>query len=1236
MSSSDTSTSPVRIVFPNFHQQPHKIEQGIENFLETFKNHVSTLDSRMSFGSGDSSGFTSSVPSTNSEYAGTLDSPDKEGLFYHIPDKTEWIKRQGIIDESRRISEWAWSRFQHDDQPDISSVGKQTQTSNSGDVMATEPTCPYSVLDVAHLLQSKFAILTGGKAKNGAPILIFADRPNEAEVPDEEYKKVITYLSSITLRTDKESGFVVVIDRRNDGWGAVRSILLKISGFFPCHVQVAFLLQPKGFFQRAFADFRSKFVKEELEFKVVLCDTVSDIFEHIDKSQLTIDLGGELEYDPNEWTEHRSAVEKFHTNIDVIAESLVKLVKKLEEVEIPNDKEGTEAMIKDHLAERKEILADLISASTHGKTLLNCIKGGDSEEDTDLVKQVHVDALQTLLDQLNDAKKKFSEFWETHEEKLRQCLKLRQFEEEFKLVQYSLERKIEILESKMDITGESLQHVESMIEEFKDFEDTSKKDIESAERMRATSDQMILDDTYAVDCIRPKCIELQRMCEQYKECMRKRQEILNKSHDLHDRLDKANKWCTRGVDLLASQPLESCQTTHGAERSLRDIESFLATTRELKLNNPREFRALFEDMMTPETRNTVQQVLKRMDDVQGMFAKRKESIQKLTRHPNTRPVQHVYPEPAHSDHGNFNQEFKRKSDTRRSNTSLDKSLQIRNDHLSTYPASSGYGSKSSSIASSGYVDMTDSNTQRSSLSSMSGSSLPEIDSLQAKQRCVMNELIDTELSYVRELEQILQGYYFEMDKRHMQHLVPPDLVGRRHVLFGNLEEIYNFHSNTFLQELQNCRDMPARVGKCFVNRKLEFQIYSTYCQNKPKSEALRAKIGDSNSCFKECQRKLGHKLPLGAYLLKPVQRITKYQLLLKEMLRFTAENPVLESQIQEALDTMLSVLRYLNDSMHQVSIVDFNESMSDQGRLLMHASFNVWTDHKKEKLKDLRFKAMRRHVFLYEKSILFCKKREESQHDGAVYSFKKKIKLSQVGLTETVKGDKKKFELWSRGREEVYIIQAPTLESKEIWIKEIKKVLLNQFDQLKVTPHNQHRLSQEDVGRGPKYDAPSYGFESWRHHNNNSTTCTVPQGLGMVSPIESPTGPPLEYQDDDGWSSGEFSATDEEEPERYIPKIEPSFRQQFMSLADYFPVDVSEIGLKDGDIVEILRVGTNGWWFARHMTEGTEGWVPSTYLEPIRRRNMSPSVSSGSNDSFHTKDQYVRGYPVSPGEETTV
>lgn len=35
------------------------------------------------------------------------------------------------------------------------------------------------------------------------------------------------------------------------------------------------------------------------------------------------------------------------------------------------------------------------------------------------------------------------------------------------------------------------------------------------------------------------------------------------------------------------------------------------------------------------------------------------------------------------------------------------------------------------------------------------------------------------------------------------------------------------------------------------------------------------------SVTQECQKKLEHKLGLDSYLLKPVQRITKYQLLLK-------------------------------------------------------------------------------------------------------------------------------------------------------------------------------------------------------------------------------------------------------------------------------------------------------------------------------------------------------------------
>lgn len=41
------------------------------------------------------------------------------------------------------------------------------------------------------------------------------------------------------------------------------------------------------------------------------------------------------------------------------------------------------------------------------------------------------------------------------------------------------------------------------------------------------------------------------------------------------------------------------------------------------------------------------------------------------------------------------------------------------------------------------------------------------------------------------------------------------------------------------------------------------------------------------------------------------------------MLRFSDHDKVCEAHLQEALDCMLEVVRYVNDSMHQVSIQGF-------------------------------------------------------------------------------------------------------------------------------------------------------------------------------------------------------------------------------------------------------------------------------------------------------------------------
>ncbi|KAJ8356952.1 hypothetical protein SKAU_G00197460 [Synaphobranchus kaupii] len=324
------------------------------------------------------------------------------------------------------------------------------------------------------------------------------------------------------------------------------------------------------------------------------------------------------------------------------------------------------------------------------------------------------------------------------------------------------------------------------------------------------------------------------------------------------------------------------------------------------------------------------------------------------------------------------------------------------------------------------------------------------ESLLNRRRHILKEMIKTERLYVEELQSIIEGYAAELENTELSHLIPIALEDKKEVLFGNLPEIYEFHNRTFLKDLENCIENPESVGTCFLKRKEDLKIYEKYCQNKPRSEALWRQCGDS-TFFQECQKKLDHKLSLDAYLLKPVQRITKYQLMLREMLK-CSESSDGTVELEDALATVLDIIKSVNDSMHQIAITGFEGDLSDLGRLLMQGSFSVWTDRKKghSKVKDLaRFKPMQRHLFLYSKLLLFCKRREEpsdGREKSPSYSFKHSLKMSAVGITENVKGDAKKFEVWFNGREEVYIIQAPSMEVKNMWVIEIRKVLTGQLE----------------------------------------------------------------------------------------------------------------------------------------------------------------------------------------------
>ncbi len=77
---------------------------------------------------------------------------------------------------------------------------------------------------------------------------------------------------------------------------------------------------------------------------------------------------------------------------------------------------------------------------------------------------------------------------------------------------------------------------------------------------------------------------------------------------------------------------------------------------------------------------------------------------------------------------------------------------------------------------------------------------------------VMSEMIQTERDYVKSLQFVIDNYLPEM----LRDDVPQALRGKRNVVFGNLEQIHQFHSQYFLKALERCENSPLHVARIFL------------------------------------------------------------------------------------------------------------------------------------------------------------------------------------------------------------------------------------------------------------------------------------------------------------------------------------------------------------------------------------------------------------------------------------
>jgi len=159
-----------------------------------------------------------------------------------------------------------------------------------------------------------------------------------------------------------------------------------------------------------------------------------------------------------------------------------------------------------------------------------------------------------------------------------------------------------------------------------------------------------------------------------------------------------------------------------------------------------------------------------------------------------------------------------------------------------------------------------------------------------KRANVIAELARTEAEFCRDLKLTWQA--FGLDTPEMMEGRGVDVQA----LFGNLAEVVDVSekfSETLQQEVKS-RSCPAeqRVGRCFLQHADTMKkVYTEYCVNNDRAEQLLEKyeaMPDVHRVLQKGVETIQSQVAcfnMGSILIKPVQRILKYPLMLNELIK---------------------------------------------------------------------------------------------------------------------------------------------------------------------------------------------------------------------------------------------------------------------------------------------------------------------------------------------------------------
>uniref|UniRef100_A0AAQ5ZKJ8 Phosphatidylinositol 3,4,5-trisphosphate-dependent Rac exchanger 1 protein n=1 Tax=Amphiprion ocellaris TaxID=80972 RepID=A0AAQ5ZKJ8_AMPOC len=325
------------------------------------------------------------------------------------------------------------------------------------------------------------------------------------------------------------------------------------------------------------------------------------------------------------------------------------------------------------------------------------------------------------------------------------------------------------------------------------------------------------------------------------------------------------------------------------------------------------------------------------------------------------------------------------------------------------------------------------------------------DRQQRLRLCVLNEIVNTERDYVRTLL-FLQSVSLTLPLLYGHNVL---------ILFSNIEDILELHKEvlsaveTSLQPEPQPQHALGHVFLQFVSARHTQDIYGEYCSNHEKALRLLMelnKIPNIRTFLLHCMLLGGKKstdIPLEGYLLTPIQRICKYPLLLKELLKRTPKKHADYPAVDEALQAMKAVCSNINETKRQMEMLEALEQLQSHiegwegtnltdicTKLLLHGNL----------LKISAGNIQERVFFLFDNLLVYCKRKTKSIN-GPLYVFRGRINTEVMEVENVEDGTAdyhsnnytvtNGWKIHNTAKNKWFVCMAKNAEDKQKWLDAI-------------------------------------------------------------------------------------------------------------------------------------------------------------------------------------------------------